>query len=167
MNRRPRFSCKHFHCGTRAGCELQRAAAIAAVLLAAAFSAHAQFGEEPGHSIGNVTVQGKLILLTLNDGVLGPKNLFDLSHHLLRFTPTGAGYRVENIPFAWDAGFGTAITSPQVTLSGGGLSSPLVTTPAVAARTSVTQANAARGMRPRVGCSDKSCLRHEPNGHKL
>ncbi|HKF47939.1 MAG TPA: hypothetical protein VKB38_11330 [Terracidiphilus sp.] len=113
MNRRSHFSRKHFLCGAR---ELSRAAAIATVLLVAALSVQAQFGDEPGHSIGQVTVQGKLILLTLNDGVLGQENLFDLSHHTLRFTPTGAGFRVENIPFAWDADFGAAITSPQVTL---------------------------------------------------
>ncbi|MGC2636326.1 MAG: hypothetical protein WA294_04045 [Acidobacteriaceae bacterium] len=95
---------------------LCRAAAIAGVLALAAASGYAQFGNEPGHSVGKVTVQGKLIVLTLHDGALGHANLFNLEHHTLRFTPDGAGYRVASIPFVWDADFGAALTSPAVTL---------------------------------------------------
>lgn len=79
-------------------------------------ASHAQFGDEPGHSIGTVTTHGNLILLTLNEGALGHANLFNLVHHTLRFTPEGAGYRVHNVPFSWDADFGSALTSPAVTL---------------------------------------------------
>jgi hypothetical protein len=63
-----------------------------------------------------VTVHGKLILLTLSEGALGRANMFNLAHHTLRFTPDGSGYRVANIPFAWDPDFGVALNSPQVTL---------------------------------------------------
>lgn len=93
--------------------------ALTALLAAVAFgsvAAHAQFGDEPGHSIGTVAVRGKLILLTLDPGVLGRANLFNLEHRTLRFTPDGAGYRVEKIPFTWDSDFGSALTSPRVTL---------------------------------------------------
>ncbi len=34
----------------------------------------------------------------------------------LRFSPEGAGYRVENVPFLWDADFGAALKKPEVTL---------------------------------------------------
>lgn len=103
-------------CATRAGRGFRLVAAVLAVLALAAIPGHAQFGGEPGHSIGKARVDGNLILLTLNEGVLGRANLFNLAHHTLRFTPDGSGYRVESIAFAWDADFGTALTSPQVTL---------------------------------------------------
>src|ERR1700733_1968858 len=102
-----------FHC---AGRKVRRVAAILGILALCSLPGHAQFGDGPGHSIGTVTVRGKLILLTLNEGALGHANLFNLAHHTLRFTPDGAGYRVESIPFAWDADFGAELTSPQVTL---------------------------------------------------
>ena len=35
--------------------------------------------------------------MTLDEGVLGKANLFDLAHRTLRFTPEGARYRVENL----------------------------------------------------------------------
>ena len=95
---------------------LRLTVAILGVLALVALPAHAQFGDEPGHSIGKVTVQGKLILLTLNEGELEHENLFDLAHRTLRFTPDGDGYRVANIPFAWDSDFDAALTSPNVTL---------------------------------------------------
>jgi hypothetical protein len=95
---------------------LRGLAAICAFVALCAPCARAQFGSEPGRSIGTVTVRDKLILLTLNQGALGRANLFDLAHHTLRFTPDGSGYRVEQIPFVWDADFGAALTSPQVTL---------------------------------------------------
>ena len=96
---------------------LRLTVAILGVLALVALPAHAQFGDEPGHSIGKVTVQGKLILLTLNEGELEHENLFDLAHRTLRFTPDGDGYRVANIPFAWDSDFDAALTSPNVTLN--------------------------------------------------
>lgn len=104
------------HPSARARRGLRPVAAIVGALALAAAAGHAQFGDQPGHSIGKVTVQGKLILLTLNESALGRANLFNLEHHTLRFTPDGAGYRVENFAFAWDEDFGTALTSPKVTL---------------------------------------------------
>jgi len=77
----------------------------------------AQFRQEPGKSIGTIATQGNLIVMTLNEGVLGKANLFDLAHHTLRFTPDGSRYRVENLPLQWDADFGPAMTGSRATLS--------------------------------------------------
>ncbi len=78
----------------------------------------AQFRQEPGRSIGTITTQGNLIVMTLNEGVLGKANLFDLAHRTLRFTPDGVGYRVENLPEQWDAEFGFPMTNSRATLAG-------------------------------------------------
>jgi hypothetical protein len=101
---------------TRAGSRLRLAVAILSVVALGGPPSHAQFGDEPGHSIGRVTVRGKLILLSLDEGVLGQANLFNLEHRTLRFTPEAAGYRVASIPFVWDADFGAALTAPEVAL---------------------------------------------------
>src|SRR5215510_3037329 len=77
---------------------------------------YAQGRQEPGHSIGTVTAQGNLIVMTLNEGVLGRANLFDLTRRTLRFTPEGTGYRAENVALQWDSEFGAEITNAQVTL---------------------------------------------------
>ncbi|MFZ0639154.1 MAG: hypothetical protein WA020_10725 [Candidatus Acidiferrales bacterium] len=81
-----------------------------------ALSARAQEQEQPGHSIGKVSVLGNLILMELNEGALGQQNLFDLNQRTLRFTPGGSGYRVENLPLHWDADFGQHLSDPQVAL---------------------------------------------------
>jgi hypothetical protein len=78
----------------------------------------AQFRQEPGKSIGTIATQGKLIVMTLNEGALGRANLFDLAHHTLRFTPDGSKYRVENLSFQWDSAFGPELTRTQATLEG-------------------------------------------------
>jgi hypothetical protein len=78
----------------------------------------AQFRQEPGRSIGTITTQGNLIVMTLNEGVLGKANLFDLAHRTLRFTPDGVGYRVENLPEQWDAELGPPMTNSRATLAG-------------------------------------------------
>jgi hypothetical protein len=78
----------------------------------------AQFRQEPGESIGTITTQGNLIVMTLNEGVLGTANLFDLGHHTLRFTPDGSRFRVENLPLQWDPAFGAEMTGSQATLKG-------------------------------------------------
>lgn len=88
------------------------ALAIAAFLFP--FAARAQEREAPGHSIGKVSILGKLIEVELNPGALGHQNLFDLNQRTLRFTPDGSGYRVENLPLQWDAGFGDQIKNPNV-----------------------------------------------------
>ena len=85
------------------------------ILLPKSF-AHAQGREEPGKSIGKVSVYGNLILMELDKGALGQQNLFDLDHRTLRFTPGSAGYRVEKLPLRWDADFGQELSSPTVTL---------------------------------------------------
>jgi hypothetical protein len=71
---------------------------------------------EPGKSIGTVSVRGNLILLTLNEGVLGKASLFDLVHRTLRFTPDGTQYRAENVAFQWDSDFGAEMASGEATL---------------------------------------------------
>ncbi|MGC1107747.1 MAG: hypothetical protein WA876_14530 [Candidatus Acidiferrales bacterium] len=78
--------------------------------------AHSQEREEPGKSIGKVSVLGNLILMELDSGALGQQNLFDLNQRTLRFTPEGAGYRVENLPLQWDADFGDQIKNPNVSI---------------------------------------------------
>ncbi len=77
---------------------------------------HAQGRQEPGHSIGKISTQGDLIIMTLDEGVLGKANLFNLAHHTLRFTPDGSGYRAENLPLQWDSEFGPEMTGNQATL---------------------------------------------------
>jgi hypothetical protein len=79
-------------------------------------SLYAQQREQPGHSIGKVSVLGHLILMELDRGAFGQQNLFDLGRRTLRFTPESAGYRVENLPLLWDADLGSKIGEPQVTL---------------------------------------------------
>lgn len=66
---------------------------------------------QPGHPIGKVTTVGNLIHLELDRGAVAPERLFDLDHKTLRFTPDGAGYRVENVALQWDADFGPALTA--------------------------------------------------------
>jgi hypothetical protein len=78
--------------------------------------ANAQRFQEPGKSIGTISTQGNLIVMTLDEDVLGRANLFDLAHHTLRFTPDGSGYRVENLPLQWDSEFGPAMAGSQATL---------------------------------------------------
>ena len=75
--------------------------------------AEAQNRQEPGKSIGSVTVQGNLIVMELNEGVFGKANMFDLTRRTLRFTPEGTGYRAENLAFQWDVNFGKEATEPQ------------------------------------------------------
>ena len=98
-----------------------RAGSFAAVALSlltlSAAELPAQFRQEPGRSIGTVTTQGKLIVLTLDEGVLGRANLFDLAHRTLRFTPVGSRYRVENLPLHWDAEFGAAMQGSEGALT--------------------------------------------------
>ena len=89
--------------------------ALVLALLCSA-TAQAQFRQEPGRSIGEVTTHGNLIVMTLNEDALGKANFFDLDHRTLRFTPSGSGYRVENLPLRWDAELGTEMPGSEVTL---------------------------------------------------
>jgi hypothetical protein len=76
----------------------------------------AQYRQEPGRSLGTITTRGNLIIMTLDEGELGKPNLFNLAHHTVRFTPDGAGYRVENLAEAWDPEFGAPLTQSEVAL---------------------------------------------------
>jgi len=89
---------------------------ILCALLLLLTSARAQEREVPGKPIGKISVVGSLILLELDEGVLGLQNLFDLGQHTLRFTPGSTGYRIENLPLRWDGNFGQQLTGHQVTL---------------------------------------------------
>lgn len=98
----------------------RRSFLVFSILTAAALSlapaAFAQNRGEPGRSIGSVAVRGDLIVMTLDEGVLGKANLFNLAHHTLRFTPEASGYRVENVPQQFDADFGPEMSGSQAAL---------------------------------------------------
>ena len=76
----------------------------------------AQDLQQPGKSIGAITTQGNLIVMTLNEGALGKANLFGLAHRTLRFTHEDGGYRIVNLPVEWDSDFGPELQGAQVTL---------------------------------------------------
>jgi hypothetical protein len=76
----------------------------------------AQYRQEPAHSLGAITTHGNLIIMTLDEGVLGKPNLFNLTHHTVRFTPDGAGYRIENLAEGWDPEFGAPLAQSEVAL---------------------------------------------------
>jgi len=63
-----------------------------------------------------VSTAGNLILLELDEGVLGKANLFNLEGRTLRFSPSRDGYRVENLPLEWDSDFGTETQTTEVSL---------------------------------------------------
>ena len=69
-----------------------------------------------GISIGTVTTQGKLIVLTLDEGALGKANLFNLAHRTLLFTPEGGGYRMETVAPHWDPDFGGEMQGSEANL---------------------------------------------------
>jgi len=76
----------------------------------------AQGRQEPGKSLGTVAVKDNLIVMTLDEGVLGKANLFNLAHRTLRFIPEGGRYRAENLAPQFDADFGPELTGSQATL---------------------------------------------------
>src|SRR5881275_1546916 len=78
--------------------------------------AYSQGRQEPGRSIGTITTQGDLIVMTLNEGVFGKANMFGIARRTLRFTPEGAGYRAASLTPQWDSEFGNDISEPQLTL---------------------------------------------------
>ena len=79
-------------------------------------TAYAQRSQEPGHPIGKVTTDGDLIVMELDEGVLGKANLFDLVGRTLVFVLQGQGYRVENQALQWDEDFGNEAKGPEVIL---------------------------------------------------
>src|SRR5215472_7121713 len=96
---------------------LQELACIALLSLCGALMQssimQAQQRQEPGRSVGKISVEGNLIVMELDEGVLGKANLFDLARHTLRFVPDRQGYRVENVPLRWDADLGAALNGSQ------------------------------------------------------
>ena len=76
----------------------------------------AQARQEPGRLVGRVSTRGNLIVLELDEGVLGKANLFDLVGRTLRFLPEGAAYRAENLASRWDPEFGAELSGPEATL---------------------------------------------------
>jgi hypothetical protein len=79
---------------------------LLALAVLPSISVLAQYRQEPGHSIGSVKKQGNLVVLTLDEDVLGNANLFNLAHRTIRFTPEGSRYRVEILPSQWVSEFG-------------------------------------------------------------
>ncbi|HEV8218141.1 MAG TPA: hypothetical protein VGP95_19965 [Gemmatimonadaceae bacterium] len=87
------------------------------LLLLLALSSRLVAQRQPGHPIGKVTTIGNLIHLELDSGAIAPERLFDLDHRTLRFTPDGAGFRVENVALVWDAEFGPALSTSAAPLT--------------------------------------------------
>ncbi len=92
------------------------ALAMSSAALALTLAAGAQGPGRRGHSIGTVSVRGKLIVMHLNPGVLGQENLFDLQGRTLTFTPGPEGYRVSAGPLRWDSQSGAKMPGPALTL---------------------------------------------------
>ena len=70
----------------------------------------------PGHSIGQVSTNGDLIVIELDRAALGQPNLFDLVGRSLRFSPAGSRYRVTNQTLRWEADYGVELTGSDVSL---------------------------------------------------
>ena len=70
----------------------------------------------PGHSIGQVSTTGDLIVIELASAVLGQPNLFDLVGRTLRFSPAVSRYRVTNQTLQWEADYGVELTGSDVNL---------------------------------------------------
>ena len=79
-------------------------------------SAYGQGRGVPGKPIGSIAVRGSLIVMTLDEGVLGKESLFDLVHRTLRFTPAESQYRVENVAWKWDPEFGSEMSGSQAAM---------------------------------------------------
>ncbi|WP_315821400.1 hypothetical protein [Paraflavitalea speifideaquila] len=75
-----------------------------------------QNGITPGHSIGQVSVAGDLIVIELHSAALGESNLFDLAGRTLRFSKAGSSYHVTNEPLRWDTTYGVEFTGADVRL---------------------------------------------------
>ena len=84
-------------------------------LMVNALSSYAQ-QTTPGHSIGQVSVAGDLIVIELDSAALGQPNLFDLVGRTLQFSPVGSSYRVTNENLRWDTNYGVELTGADVRL---------------------------------------------------
>lgn len=72
--------------------------------------------DQPGHSIGKVSTSGDMIVMELDDDVLGKANLFDLEGKTLRFTPASGQYRIETTPLHWEADLGPELPGTEAML---------------------------------------------------
>jgi hypothetical protein len=81
----------------RAGLSRRHAVLFVGAVLLSSGALHARSTDEPGRSIGRVSVKGKLIVVELSRGALGRANLFDLTGRTLRFTTQGSKYRIEKL----------------------------------------------------------------------
>jgi hypothetical protein len=72
--------------------------------------------QTPGHSIGQVSTNGDLIVIELDRAVLGQPNLFDLVGRTLRFGAAGSRYRVTNHTLQWEPDYGVELTGSDVRL---------------------------------------------------
>ena len=79
-------------------------------------SSYAGQQKTPGHSIGQVSTNGDLIVIELAPAALGQPNLFDLVGRTLRFRPAGSRYRVTNQTLQWEADYGVELTGSDVRL---------------------------------------------------
>jgi len=79
-------------------------------------SSHAVQQEPLGHSIGQVSTNGNLIVIELDRAVLERQNLFDLVGRTLRFSPAGSRYRVTNQSLQWEPDYGDELTGSDVRL---------------------------------------------------
>jgi len=100
----------------RAGRLWRSAALVACGLLLIVSLSYAEQDDEPGRSIGKVSIDGDLILLELDDGALGKANPFDLAGQTLRFSPEGSLYRVESGPLHWDSDYGLELNGAEANL---------------------------------------------------
>jgi hypothetical protein len=92
------------------------ALSISCALLLTAGLSRAQQDPEQGHSIAKVSTKVNLIVMELDEGVLGKTNLFDLSGRTLRFTPEGSRYRIRVESLHWDADHGPELPAAEVSL---------------------------------------------------
>jgi hypothetical protein len=79
-------------------------------------SSYAGQQKTPGHSIGQVSTNGDLIVIELDRAALGQPNLFDLVGRTLRFSPAGSRYRVTNQTLQWESDYGVELTGSDVSL---------------------------------------------------
>ena len=79
-------------------------------------SSYAGPQQTPGHSIGQVSTHGDLIVIELDRAALAQPNLFDLVGRTLRFRPAGSRYRVTNQRLQWEADYGVELTGSDVSL---------------------------------------------------
>ena len=72
--------------------------------------------DRQGHSIGQISTLGDLVVMQLNEGALGKANLFDLTGHTLRFLPQHSRYSVRVTSLQWESDFGPELSESDVVL---------------------------------------------------